>query len=129
MIKGQADTFFRQLKHRYREVPNFGDIYNQALKIVEKSNLKATIKNIDIVLEDFVERRDIDHEIKLHELVQGIFIIRVYSETEDKDNEMYSRGQVIDRWPFLGGLIEIEGFQEVKFKVDDLVVEVVPYNE
>ena len=128
MIKGQADTFFRQLKHRYREVPNFGDVYNQALVIVEKVNLGVTIKNINIVLEDFVDRRDIDHEIKLYELVQGIFIITAFEGSEPYIR-MLSRGQLTEKWPFLGSLVEQTGFQKVKFKINSIDVTVEPYNE
>ena len=131
MIKGQAEVFFSKLKHRYREVPNFGDIYNQAIKVVEKSGLPVTIKNINIVLEDFVNRRDVDHEIKLYDLIEGIFIITAFEDTEPywPETRMVSRAKVLERWPFLVGLIDQKGFQRVKFKINEGSIIVEPYKE
>ena len=128
MIKGQAETFFRKLKHRYREVPNFGDVYNQALVIVEKSGLPVTVKNINIVLEDFVNRRDVDHEIKLYDLIEGIFII-TEADMIITFKEMVSRAQVLEKWPFLVGLIDQKGFEKVKFKIKGNDVTVESYKE
>ena len=128
MIKGQAETFFRKLKHRYREIPNFGDVYNQALSIVEKSGLPVTVKNINIVLEDFVNRRDVDHEIKLYDLIEGIFIITEV-DMIITFKEMVSRAQVLEKWPFLVGLIDQKGFEKVKFKIKGNDVTVEPYKE
>lgn len=110
MIKGQAEAFYRHFKHRYREVPHFKDVYNEVIEVVKESKAPFTLKNIDLVLSNFVKERDTMELIEVYDRMSLLFIVERGGE-----EEMRSFSQVIDSMPYLSSCLE---------EIDSLTIEV-----
>lgn len=125
MIPGQAESFYDQLRHRYRELPEFHDIYNQALEVVKEAEVKVTINNLDLVISRFLRDRDSEGEYEVYDFPGRLFIV----ETEGEEPTMMSRFKVDLRWPFMREFLEIRKLEMVHFVIGGKEVRVKLYKE
>ena len=122
MIKGQAEAFYRHFKHRYREVPNFKDVYNDTIETVKESGVPFTLKNIDTVLSHFVEKRDTLGVVQVHNRMSLLFIVE-----RDGEEEMLSFSQIMEDAPYLVSILEM--IDSMTITVKGVTVKVEPYKE
>ena len=124
MIPGQAESFYDQLRHRYRELPEFHSIYNQALSVVEESKLGVTLNRLDLVISRFLASRDPDREYRVYDFPGRLFLVEAGGE-----ETMMSRFKVACRWPFVRSMLEVRGLEMVDFIVGEKRVTIRLYKE
>ena len=123
MIKGQAEAFYRHFKHRYREVPFFKDVYNDTIEVVKESGVPFTLKNIETILSDFVEKRDVLGVVQVHNRMSLLFIV----EKDDGVEEMLSFSQIIEDMPYLCSTLEL--IDNISITVKGVTMKIRPYTE
>ncbi len=122
MIPGQAECFLSHFRHKYREIPNFAEIYNYALTSLRDGGVEVALTVIDAFLLGLLEKQA--PNIPVHDREPVFYVVR-----NGTDERMMSLWQVCAQYKYIAGLVEREKFEKVSFKVGNREVTVVRWKE
>ena len=109
MIPGQAECFLSHFRHKYKEIPNFAEVYNYTLKSLREADIEISLLIIDEFIKGLLKRQDLS--IPIYDKKPNFYVVK-----NGKLEIMMPLWQVCKQYNYITALVERDTFEMVNFR-------------